>query len=164
MKVHELMTREVVTVGLDDTLVHARRLLKQHGISALPVVGERGRLLGIVTTRDLLGYQPDDERVPVRKVMRRRVHTLPPEAGVRQLAAVMGERRIHHVVVVERETVRGIVSAFDLLKILALPDPALTPIPPAHGPPPEAALGLVLLDESPECRWVEEHAQPDEEE
>jgi CBS domain-containing protein len=53
-RVSELMSDRVVTVDSDTTLKEAVRLLRQHGISRLPVVDEKRRVLGIVTRSDIL--------------------------------------------------------------------------------------------------------------
>jgi acetoin utilization protein AcuB len=53
-RVHQIMSRHVQTVRFDMPAVDAAKLLLERGISCVPVVGETGGLLGIVTTRDLL--------------------------------------------------------------------------------------------------------------
>ena len=50
----ELMTSPAITVGPDATVVDAAKLLDRHGIKRLPVVDRNGRLVGIVSRRDLL--------------------------------------------------------------------------------------------------------------
>ncbi len=52
--VAEVMTRDVITVGPDDTLEHAARLLIERKIGCLPVVREHGVMVGLVTETDLL--------------------------------------------------------------------------------------------------------------
>jgi CBS domain-containing protein len=50
----QLMTRPVITIGPDDTVAAAARVLSRHDIKRLPVVDTDGRLVGIVSRRDLL--------------------------------------------------------------------------------------------------------------
>ena len=52
LKVSEIMTREVITVSLQDTVVHCVALMKKHHVRHLPVV-EEGKAVGIVSLRDL---------------------------------------------------------------------------------------------------------------
>ena len=52
MRVGEVMTRNAVTIGVDETLVAAARKMKELGVGALPVL-EDGTLTGILTDRDL---------------------------------------------------------------------------------------------------------------
>lgn len=54
MRVAEIMTKEVLTVKGDDSLAQAARLICCHHISGLPVVDERGKLVGIVSEKDIL--------------------------------------------------------------------------------------------------------------
>jgi CBS domain-containing protein len=51
--VENIMTRNVVTVGIEDTFAECRRLMHAHGIRHLPVLTQ-GRLVGVVSIRDLL--------------------------------------------------------------------------------------------------------------
>jgi CBS domain-containing protein len=52
----ELMTAPAVTIAPDATVTAAARLMDQHQVRRLPVVDEHGKLLGIVSRRDLLGF------------------------------------------------------------------------------------------------------------
>jgi CBS-domain-containing membrane protein len=54
MKAADVMTRHVVTVAPDASILHAARLMLQNSISGLPVVDSRGQLVGIVTEADFL--------------------------------------------------------------------------------------------------------------
>lgn len=67
-----LMSAPVVSVGPDTTVAEAARLLNAHGFKAMPVVGEDGRLAGIVARRDLLRVfrrSDDDIRDEIIKVV-----------------------------------------------------------------------------------------------
>ena len=55
-KVHQIMTREVITLKVTDTMVKAIGLFNQHKISCLPVINERGEPVGIVSCRDIFRY------------------------------------------------------------------------------------------------------------
>ncbi|MFE3327049.1 CBS domain-containing protein [Streptomyces sp. NPDC059176] len=59
----ELMTRPAITVDVDETVAGAARTMAGHGVERLPVVDGQGRLVGIVTRRDLLQVflRPDAE-------------------------------------------------------------------------------------------------------
>jgi len=58
-RAHQVMTHRVVSVTPESPVCRAAELVLEHGISCLPVVDERGRCLGIVTTRDLLTWALD---------------------------------------------------------------------------------------------------------
>lgn len=55
-RVHQVMSRTPVIIGPDASLAAAARLMLTEHVSCLPVVDDGGRLLGIVTVRDLLGH------------------------------------------------------------------------------------------------------------
>ncbi|HDI85986.1 MAG TPA: CBS domain-containing protein, partial [Candidatus Korarchaeota archaeon] len=65
-RVREVMTREPVTVGRDVTLDQARDLMWEHRIEKLPVVDSEGRLLGLITARDIAAMEsrPNSTRGP----------------------------------------------------------------------------------------------------
>lgn len=55
-KVHQIMTREVITLSANDTMVRAIELFNKHKISCLPVIDEQRRPIGIVSWRDIFRY------------------------------------------------------------------------------------------------------------
>jgi CBS domain-containing protein len=54
MRAHQIMTRQVITVGPDTPLVEAAGTMLQNHVSGLPVVGGSGKLLGIVSEGDFI--------------------------------------------------------------------------------------------------------------
>lgn len=54
MKAHEVMRRDLTSVDLDTTVSHVMYLLYQSGLSSLPVVDEDGRVVGVISERDLI--------------------------------------------------------------------------------------------------------------
>src|SRR5579872_5355404 len=54
MRAHQIMTKDVVTVGPEASIVEASRLMLEHHISGLPVVDAHGHLVGIVSEGDFL--------------------------------------------------------------------------------------------------------------
>lgn len=159
--VRQIMSKAVVTVGPHDSVAHARRMLKQNNVSALPVVVRGDVLVGIVTNTDLVHQMLEEERTGVYTVMQTRVHALPGDADVRILAVVMRTHNIHHVVVVNAGHIKGIVSSFDLLKLVQGPVADLDeahsgPASADSSPTLEELIGLVLLDMAPGSEWEEE--------
>ena len=73
MLVHELMRGGVVSITPEESAALAARLLSRHDLGALPVCGQDGALLGIVTDRDIItrcvAAGEDASRVPVRDIM-----------------------------------------------------------------------------------------------
>lgn len=116
VKVNELMADKLVTAQPHQTVQHVRRLLERNRIHAVPVVDPQGKLLGIVSTTDLLAGAKD--AAPVSQVMTERVITVPLYEDVHIAARVMRNNQIHRVVVTHEQKVVGILSSFDLLKLV----------------------------------------------
>lgn len=131
MRAHEFMTRSVVSVRPDTPIPDATQLLLERGFSAVPVIDENERLVGIVSEADLLRGRlgedprahirplPPDESEPphtVDQVMTREVLALPPTADQAEYAAVMIKHKIKSIPVVTGDRLVGIVSASDLLR------------------------------------------------
>jgi CBS domain-containing protein len=131
MKVRELMTRDVVTIGRNDTLAAADELMKTKRFRHLPVMEER-RLAGMLSERDLFqaalstamnfGQKAQMEflkTIRVKEVMTDEVVTIGPEADVQEAARLLLERRIGSLPVMEGGKLVGILSETDLLKVIA---------------------------------------------
>jgi CBS domain-containing protein len=116
VKVADLMREQVVTAQPHQTLDHVRGVLERNGISALPIVDTEDQPVGIVSSTDLLGSHPGG--TPVSKIMTERVYTVPKYDNVSIAARVMRNHGIHRVVVTDEHKVVGILSAFDLLKLV----------------------------------------------
>jgi CBS domain-containing protein len=131
MRANEFMTSSVVTVRPDTLIAEATTMLLDRGFSAVPVVDEKGRLVGIVSEADLLRGRlgrdprahirplPPDQTEPphtVGQVMTSKVIALPETADQAEYAALMIQHRIKSIPVVSGERLVGIVSASDLLR------------------------------------------------
>lgn len=123
-KLHEVMAGAVVLASPEETLGEVREKMTGLDIGAVPVVSTDGALRGIVTSEDLVSDYP--LTIPVSRVMSSPVLTLPPDADAAQAARTMREQACHHIVVTREKRVIGIVSSFDLLRLIA--EPAATPV------------------------------------
>jgi CBS domain-containing protein len=85
-------------------------------IGAIPVVDEDGTLRGIVSGEDMVTDY--EATIPVSRVMNSPVLTLSPDAEASEAAQTMREQGCHHIVVTRGERVVGIVSSFDLLRLV----------------------------------------------
>jgi len=109
----------VETIGVDDRLYDAVRKLGEKRIGALPVI-EDGRIAGIMSERDVIyclrDHGPEVLDWPVSRVMSSPAITADPATDVLAALAVMTQRRIRHLPVVEDGELKGIVSIGDLVK------------------------------------------------
>lgn len=134
MLVSRAMSTPAVTVTPETSVKHAAELMASHGFTVLPVVDGSLALVGIVSEGDLVADRfPRDPRWPserratapageVGAVMTRRVVTAAPLEDVRELLARMRSERVRAVPVCERDSVVGVVTYQDLIKVLARAD------------------------------------------
>ena len=110
---------QVETVTAEDRLYDAVRRLGEKRIGALPVV-EDGRIVGIISERDVIyclrDHGPDVLEWQVGRVMTSPAITADPSTDVLAALALMTQRRIRHLPVVEGGHISGIVSIGDLVK------------------------------------------------
>ena len=113
--------RDVWSIAPDAVVFDAIRLMADKGIGALPVV-DAAKLVGIVSERDyarkiiLQGRSSRD--TPVRDIMTKRVYCVGPEESIDVAMALMTERRIRHLPILDAGRIIGIVSIGDLVKSL----------------------------------------------
>lgn len=131
MRVSELMSRAVATIGVSDSAHRAVDLMVRRKIRHLPVVDGGGTLVGVVTDRDLrhhlfspgvfkeIGTLSVDallKAVTVKEVMSTPVTTVGPDDDLEAAARLLLEDKIGSLPVVENGRVVGIVTETDLLR------------------------------------------------
>jgi CBS domain-containing protein len=109
---------QVVTIGAADTALVAATLMNERGIGGL-VVLDGGRVAGMFTERDILrrvvAMRRDPATTPVREVMTSPVAYCRLETTLDECRAVMTDKRIRHLPVVDEKGVCGIVTIGDLM-------------------------------------------------
>lgn len=116
VKVAELMAGNVLTVQASDSVARARELVRDHDIGAIPVATPEGEAIGIVSVKDLVGEL--DGQTQIAEIMSAPVYTIPQYNDVHHAARLMRNHNVHHVVVTHEKQIVGILSAFDLLKLV----------------------------------------------
>ncbi len=122
-KVGEVMTPNPVSISEAASLAEATSLLESRKISGLPVIDASGTLVGVLSQTDLIRAQANPQLqanwrgLAVREIMTTPALTIPSTAGLEEAARVMGERRVHRLVVTDdAATPIGIISASDLVR------------------------------------------------
>jgi len=106
-------------IAPDAMVYEALRLMSEKEIGALLVL-ERGRLVGIISERDyarkviLKGKSSLD--TPVREVMTGKVVFVRPENTLEECMALMTDKRVRHLPVLEGDQIQGVISIGDLVK------------------------------------------------
>ena len=126
MLVIDVMTKDVVTVKKDTPVLDALKIMLDKNIRRLPVVSERGKLIGMVTQRRLEGLKPKSgapllwqignlvARTSVGDVMRKQVITIRPMDTIESAVAKAQAAKVGTLVVVEEGEIVGIVSTNDV--------------------------------------------------
>ncbi len=130
MKVKDLMTRKVITATAEDKVDRIFFLFHYENIRHIPIVSEKGKLVGIISDRDIkkiLGprqkqHESKDGTVltvsarKVRTIMRREPLTIAPEEKAADAASIMVKRKIGALPVINKGKLVGIITATDILK------------------------------------------------
>lgn len=142
MRVEEFMTRRVVTITPDTTLMAAARLMLEHRVGGLPVLNAAGRIIGVFSESDLLREEGNAEdrspwlemmvgpdggtsasrRLDAQKVgdiMTREPITIAPGASIAQACRLLHEHRLRRLPVVENDNLVGMIARADLVRAVA---------------------------------------------
>jgi CBS domain-containing protein len=114
--IEDLMVKSVVTTRLHKSVGHVKDIMRTNGIQSVPVVDSENQLEGIVTATDMLEDLSDN--TPVSQIMTRHVYTVPLYSDVHIAARIMRNHKVHHVVVTHEKQLVGILSSFDLLRLV----------------------------------------------
>lgn len=150
MKVRDVMRREVVTVRPETPLKEVARTLVNHAISGVPVVDADGAVLGVISEHDLIvkesgpevlrrrpfawllgeTHETNAELARIGATLASDAMSLPPitigpDRPLAEAAAVMVERRVNRLPVVEDGRLVGIITRADLVRAFARPDAEL---------------------------------------
>lgn len=118
MQISDVMTKRVISVRQSETAEVAARLLSRNNIGAMPVCDDAGKVVGMVTDRDLVtrcmaaGLKPQE--TPVAQVMTSGPVTAQTEDSAGAVSAIMGQSQVRRVPVLKDGALAGIVSLADL--------------------------------------------------
>jgi acetoin utilization protein AcuB len=124
------MSHPVITIHPDLSLLDALDLMRTERIRRLPVVDKRGKLVGIVSERDLLHAGPSSastfsvqeanyllSKFEIKRIMTNNVITISEDTPIEEAARIMADHRIGGLPVVQDNGVVGIITETDLFKI-----------------------------------------------
>jgi CBS domain-containing protein len=153
MRAHQIMTRSVLTIAPDTTIVEAANLMLQKHVSGLPVVDATGKLVGIISEGDFIrrceigterkrgrwlkfilgpGKAASDfvheHGRRVEEVMTRNPFTITEDVALAEIVDLMEKKNVKRLPVVRDDRMVGIVSRANLLQAVAslarqVPDP-----------------------------------------
>jgi acetoin utilization protein AcuB len=116
------MTAAPFSIGVEQTLDAAHRMMREHGIRHLPVL-DRGTVVGVVSTGDLHLLETlrdvDPKTVTVEDAMTPEPYVIGPRTSLAKVVETMAQHKYGTALVVEHERLVGVFSTVDALRALA---------------------------------------------
>lgn len=121
MRIDQLMSQPIFSCGLHDTLARAAELMQEHDCGVVTVVNEHGKLLGILTDRDICmtAYSEDSplSSIEARNAMTQSVHRCKRDDSIEHAEKLMAEHQISRIPVVDSDDKPiGLLSIHDLAR------------------------------------------------
>ena len=117
--ISSFMERQVWTVDIDDAVADVESLFARQSISWAPVLESKRMIVGVISTSDLLRFHAqgqDPTAVRAWQLCSYKPITVSPDTPLSEVARLMIERKVHHVVVTDNEGIAGVVSSFDFVR------------------------------------------------
>ncbi|MEO1279330.1 MAG: CBS domain-containing protein [Planctomycetota bacterium] len=132
MRIEDIMTSELITATMDDDLEHVRGLFTRFRFRHIPIIGDEGELVGVISDRDVLANVSPfagtiNERTADANSLKRRAHqimtrtpqTASPTEKAERAAIIMLNQRVSALPVVEQSgRLIGIVTTRDVMRWL----------------------------------------------
>ena len=120
--IKHLIERGCITVSFDKKIIHLADVLTKNSIGAVPIVDKKKELVGIVSERDIVrnlnNPNIDVYNRNISDIMVKSVITAPQTVNSSELMQIMTDNKIRHVVIMDGNILRGIVSIGDVVKRL----------------------------------------------
>jgi acetoin utilization protein AcuB len=130
MLVGSRMTRKPITIAQDAAIDEALKLMRDKKVRRLPVLSDKGELVGIVAEKDILYASPSPatslsiheihylvSRIKVNEIMTKNVITVTDDTPLEEAARVMADNQIGALPVMHNNELAGIITETDLFKI-----------------------------------------------
>lgn len=130
MLVKNRMSHNPITIRSETTLPDALKIMRENKVRRLPVLDQGGKLVGIVSEKDLLYASPSPAttlsvweitalvaKVKVAELMTREVITVTEDCLIEEAARIMADRKIAGLPVMRGDVMVGIITETDLFKI-----------------------------------------------
>lgn len=117
--ISSFMERKVRTVDMDDTIAEIDSLFAREGLSWAPVLESKRTIVGAISASDLLQFHAQGQNPSAVRAWQRCSYkpiTVSPDTPVSEVARLMLESKIHHVVVTDSEGIAGVVSSLDFVR------------------------------------------------
>ncbi|MCJ7813766.1 CBS domain-containing protein [bacterium] len=115
-----IMTRNVITIHPEVSLQEAIHMLIEKGISGMPVVDATGKLIGIISEKDIIHFytfSQDMKNIKVKEAMTTDVVSFSPETDIEEIALSIAQKGFRRAPIVEGGKVVGIISRRDIIRV-----------------------------------------------
>jgi acetoin utilization protein AcuB len=130
MLVGDRMTSPPITITADTSIDRALELMREQQVRRFPIVDQRGKLVGIVSEKDLLYASPSPattlsvyeipyllSKIKMRDLMTKEVITVTKDTPLEEAARIMADSKVGGVPVIEGDEVIGIITETDIFKL-----------------------------------------------
>lgn len=119
-KTESFIVDKPITLTDAHTIGDVKRVVEETGTGGILILDKNDKLVGIVSTRDLL-FENDDKR-PLSEIMSKTVHTAPPDTSLKDAERMLHKHRVEKLPLVDNEgRVAGLVTLKDIMKITQYP-------------------------------------------
>ena len=116
-----IMIKEPITLNPEDKLKDALQLMGEYGISGLPVINKRGKLLGILSTRDII-FEPDNSKKIKFLMTKEHLVTAPVGTSIEKAKRIFKKYKIEKLPIVDNKGyLKGLITMKDIKKIEEFP-------------------------------------------
>lgn len=119
--VRKLAERDCYSLGENDTLKTTSEALAKNNLGAMPIIDSSGKVIGIISERDIarkIHQENFSNNEPVTNIMTKKIISCDLNISVTELMETMTEKKIRHMLIMNNDELKGIVSIGDVVNHL----------------------------------------------
>ena len=118
-----VMSSPVISVNINSSLFDAWKLMQQYEINHLAITDDNNLLAGLLSDKNILPSLMESttasaETIPLNSFCHRSLLSATPDTDLYDLAQVMLENRLDGIVIIENNTLQGIITYSDIIKVM----------------------------------------------
>lgn len=118
MQVKEIMTTNIAVIGPNNSVLDAAKVMQAHNVGSIPVCQENGKVVGIVTDRDIvvrnIANNGDPKTTLIKDMMTVEVITAEPSMDIDLASKIMAQNKIRRLPVIQNDSLVGMIAIGDL--------------------------------------------------
>jgi IMP dehydrogenase len=118
-----IVIEQPYSLTADQKLKDAKRLMSQHGVSGLLILDERGRLQGILTTRDIQFERDSEKKVTEIMTAIKEMVTAPSDVTLQEAERILHKHKLEKLPLIDKDgKLRGLITSRDMLSLEQYPN------------------------------------------